>query len=101
MNCPHCGKQINKTMNTCEYENDGSRITAAGKFEGEPVFAPYFWGLALDGCADFEDGRTSGFRFNFSNNQALADEWPTLKPWLGRSRTLRLHEDEQGFVHCR
>ena len=87
----------------CEYHNDGERILAPGKFKGEPVFAPYFWELALEGCADEDDGKVYKFRFCFSTDhqdRRLAEDWPTLKTWLGRKRTLRLREDDQGFVHC-
>jgi hypothetical protein len=94
-------------MNTnCEYQNDGERITQPGKFEGEPVFAPYFWESALNGFADSDDGETFTFKLHFSGNKcgtAENDEltkFPTLRKWLGRKRTLRLREDSQGFVHC-
>lgn len=89
-------------MKTCEYRNNGERITAPGKFEGEPVFAPYFWGLALEGFSDSDDGKVFSFKFDFktAQDQALLADWPTLKPWLGRKRTLKLWEDERGFVRC-
>lgn len=88
----------------CEYTNNGERITAPGKFEGEPVFAPYFWSLALEGFADSDNGTIFRFRFAFGKSdedKRLAKEWPSLKRWLGRKRTLTLFEDSQGFVYCR
>lgn len=95
-------------MKTCEYKNDGERITAPGKFEGEPVFAPYFWGLALEGLADSDDGKVYTFKFRFTGEDSVAktdreilEDWPALKAWLGNKRSLKLWEDEQGFVHCR
>lgn len=36
----------------CEYANNGTMITQPGKYEGEPVFAPHYWDLALEGFAD-------------------------------------------------
>lgn len=87
------------TNKKCEYANDGTRITAPGKFEGCPVFAPYYWGLALGGLSDSDNGKE--FFFHFKVGEPDFSEWPTLKAWLGRKRTLRLSEDEQGFVHCR
>lgn len=87
----------------CEYTNDGERITAPGKFEGEPVFAPYFWDLGLSGFSDSDNGNVYTFRFAFGSNpqdQELATKFPTLKKWLGRKRSLNLREDDQGFVHC-
>lgn len=98
-------KQKRNDMNIRdEYQVDSNgRITSPGKFEGEPIFAPHFWNLALEGFSDSDNGSVYGFRFNFSNEQdaKLAQEWPELKKWLGRKRSLKLIEDSQGFVHCR
>jgi hypothetical protein len=93
------------TPNTSiDYANDGERITQPGKFEGQPIFAPHFWSLALEGFADNDDGKTFAFKFQHREQPgkqcAEFTEWPTLKAWLGRKRTLRLSEDSQGFVHC-
>lgn len=85
---------------TCEYANDGKRITQPGKFEGEPVFAPYFWDLALEGFSDRDDGQTFTFRFAFATTDADIPFRSELEQWLGRKRTLNLREDSQGFVHC-
>lgn len=82
-----------------EYQHDSNgKITQPGKFEGEPIFAPYFWGLALDGWSDSDNGRTYTFRFKATDAELAI--WPELKRWLGRRRVLRLEEDSQGFVHC-
>jgi len=86
-----------------EYQMDNNgRITNPGKFEGEPIFAPHFWNLALEGFADSDNGRSYSFRFSFSapEDKKLATDWPELKRWLGRKRSLKLVEDSQGFVHC-
>jgi hypothetical protein len=82
----------------CEYENDGERITQPGKFEGEPIFAPYFWNLALEGFADIDNGKVYTFKITKADNGNQF--WPEICNWLGRKRTIRLREDEQGFVHC-
>ena len=84
-------------MTTCDYENNGTTITQPGKFEGEPVFAPYYWDLALQGFADADNGKVFVFTFSAEELKAL----PALKEWLGTRRTIRLSEDSQGFVHCR
>jgi hypothetical protein len=83
-----------------EYQNDGKRITQPGKFEGEPIFAPHYWDMALDGCADEDDGETFTFRFSFARTDADAPFRKELQEWLGRKRTLKMREDSQGFVHC-
>jgi hypothetical protein len=90
------------------YTHDANgRITQPGKFEGEPIFAPYFWNLALEGLADRGNGRSFDFKFSFTGKGASAQtdrgllkDFPELKAWLGRKRTLKLVEDSQGFVHC-
>lgn len=81
-----------------QYDHDGARITSPGKFEGEPIFAPAYWELGLDGCADADDGKA--YTFKFKNGCDDFTVWPELKQWLGRKRTLRLIESETGFVHC-
>lgn len=74
------------------------RIASPGKFEGEPIFAPHFWQMGLEGFADSDDGRVYGFRLK--NGDPEFREFPELKKWLGRKRSLKLFEDSQGFVHC-
>jgi len=83
----------------CEYQNDGTRITAPGKFEGEPVFAPYYWNLGLEGFADSDENGV--FKFSFTRAEITSLEFgEQLFNWLGRKRTLCLQEDSQGFVRC-
>jgi len=88
----------------CEYDNDGERITQPGKFEGEPVFAPHYWQMGLEGFSDSDNG--SVFTFRFTNESMSSPDGPDckfgaeLKRWLGRKRSLRMWEDSQGFVHC-
>lgn len=80
------------------YTVQGDRIVSPGKFEGEPVFAPVLWDLALQGFADGDDGST--YRFSIPRNDPLRAEFPELNKWLGRRRTVRLAEDSVGFVRC-
>lgn len=88
-------------MNTkCEHQNDGWRITAPGKFEGEPVFAPHYWQQALEGFSDNDNGRIFTFRFAFNGRDSNCPFYAELKQWLGRKRSLKMWEDDQGFVHC-
>lgn len=72
------------------------RIIAPGKFEGEPVFALYYWSLGLDGFADSDIAGVYCFRITKSDRQL----WPELDKFLGRKRTLCLSEDSSGFVHA-
>ena len=82
----------------CEYTNDGKRITAPGKFEGEPIFAPHFWSLGLEGFADGDNGKV--YTFKISKTDESNPFYAELRAWLGRKRTLRISEDSQGFIHC-
>lgn len=89
-----------------DYEVKDGRIVSPGKFEGEPVFAPVFWQMGLEGFSDGDDGKVYSFRFAFSGrrgnpqDEALLKEWPELGKWLGRKRSLKMYEDSQGFVRC-
>jgi len=75
------------------------RIISPGKFEREPIFAPYFWDIALNGFADSDNGKVFSFRIN--KDDPAHKEFPELKRWLGRKRSLRLLITETGFVYCR
>ena len=79
--------------------DDNGRIISPGKFEGEPIFAPYFWDCGLSGFADSDNGSAYGFRINADD--PAHKEFPELKKWLGRKRSLKVFEDSQGFVYCR
>lgn len=82
------------------YKSDQSgRIVSPGKFEGEPIFAPYYWQIGLEGFADSDNGTVYGFRFK--NSDADFALWPELKRWLGRKRSLKLIASDAGFVYCR
>ena len=88
----------------CEYDNDGKKIVQPGKFEGEPIFAPHYWGLGLEGFADSDDGKVYTFKFTAKEltpgDNGASPFAVELKSWLGKRRTLRMTENEQGFVHC-
>lgn len=98
---PHKSKM---NTQTCEYTNDGTRITQPGKFEGQPVFAPYYWGVGLEGCADEDNGSVFKFKFRadeLNPDSPIASPFAAeLKQWLGTKRTLHMSEDSQGFVTC-
>lgn len=66
------------------------RIKTPGKFEGEMLYVPHFWGIFLDGFADRDDGEVLGFDLTKEDRE----EFPELK---GR-RTVKIMATEQGFV---
>ena len=87
-----------ETFRNYKVEND--RIVSPGKFEGEPVFAPYFWEIGLEGFADSDNGKVYGFRLKLNGQDKGNPFLPELRRWLGRKRSLKLSQDSQGFVHC-
>lgn len=68
---------------------------APGKFEGEPSYAEYYWGAALDGAGDdviSASGRTVSF-FKVNRGDRI------LFPYIANgTRWVSLWEDDQGFV---
>lgn len=70
-------------------------IRSPGKFEGEMLYVPYFWDMALQGFSnmefDDEDNRTDAFTINADDR--------ALFPELGDAARIELFESEQGFVY--
>jgi hypothetical protein len=81
-----------------QYATRDGLIISPGKFEGEPIFVPALWELAIDGFSDGDDGKV--YRFNIRDDDELRTKFPELSKWLGRKRIVRLREDSQGFVHA-
>lgn len=73
-----------------QYQAENGIIRTPGRFEGEMLYVPHFWGIFLEGFADRDDGRTVEFDVTDEDRQ----EFPELK---GR-RTIRLFQREDGFV---
>lgn len=69
-------------------------IRTPGKFEGEPIYAPYFWDLSLEGMADSysDDGEVITFQ--------VTDDDRAEFPELTDVKYVRLHESDNGFVFC-
>jgi hypothetical protein len=65
-----------------------------GKFEGEPVYAPYFWEITLDGCCD----ETSEGAFIVPIEPEDRSMFPEIPK---RKRSFHVFEDGNGFVYCR
>jgi hypothetical protein len=84
------------TLKSTDYRNNGRCITEPGKFEGCPIFAPYFWEAGLSGFADEDDGERYVFRITPEERKESA----VLDQYLGRNQKVLLWEDSQGFVHC-
>ena len=69
------------------YKIENGRIVSPGKFEGAPVWLPYFWDLAMDGM-----GRLSDFYRDDSNggNDDGQDGGPSVNTFMVQSADVRL-----------
>lgn len=77
-----------------EYNVDeNSRITNPGKFEGEMLYAPYFYEVALHGVSEEldDDGE-------YVTLVAVGDSDRAAFPELGAARYVLLIETDLGFV---
>jgi len=83
-------RRIPEAMDGFSYDSAG-RITNPGRFEGEPYFVPFFWGLTLEGLHDEQLG--SLFKV------VIRREDKMLFPELKEEFDLFLWEDDSGFVH--
>jgi hypothetical protein len=73
-----------------EYRMQDGRIRSPGKFEGEMVYVVFYWNSFLDGGAD--DDTDDVLSFNVTPEERSAF------PELGKAKTVRLREREDGFV---
>jgi len=74
------------------YRVENGVIRSPGKFEGEPVYVPYFWQFYLEGGAEDDDGETLTFH--------VTDEDRAMFPELANVRHVFLWESDDGFVAC-
>ena len=82
-----------------EYRTDDRGVVLSpGKFEGQPAWVIALWEDALDGLADVDTGEF--YQFDLRKGDPLREEWPELDQWLGRGWTVRLIQDDQGFVNA-
>ncbi len=78
-----------------EYQHTHGVIRSPGKFESEPVYAPYFWEWQGNGAETLYDGDRPVDVF-------LVDgEVRASFPELAEVHAVLLWEDDQGFVHTR
>lgn len=68
-------------------------IRTPGKFEGEMLYAPYFYAWLIEGFADEDDGTTA--RFDVTMDDIL------LFPELTGVASVSLFVDDNGFVYVR
>lgn len=77
------------------YEVDNDWITSPGKFEGEPIYAPYFSEFASEGeeISFMEDGCGE-----YVSLITISDEDRKEFPGLGHALYCVIQENDQGFV---
>lgn len=73
-----------------EYNVVDGVIKNAGKFEGEPIYAPYFWDLGLQGFADDDDGKVFTFKITKEDRQQFEE--------LKGIRKVYIQESQTGFI---
>lgn len=76
---------------TFQIDNTG-RIRDLGKFEREPLYAPYFWDAGLNGGMDEDENNVWFF--------ILHDEDRLEFPELAEAYAVSVEESESGFVFC-
>jgi hypothetical protein len=76
------------------YKVEGGLIQDPGKFEGEPIYAPYFHDLIMNGdgeaVGETEDDNTMKFEVTPEDLEQF--------PELADVTAIYLSEDDQGFV---
>lgn len=77
-----------------DYKVKSGVILSPGKFEGEMLYAPYFYALLLLGEGEF-DADTGDTSFDITKEDI--EEFPELKG----CDIVYLSEDEDGFVYCK
>ena len=85
-------------MTRQEIENDykvrNGIIVSPGKFEDEPIYAPYFYDAVMNG---FQDDT------NYADDTPIDVFYPTIEdaemfPELGDCKELHIWTNEQGFI---
>ena len=81
-----------------DYKLHNGIIAEPGKFEGDPLYVPYFWDMALQGLADddyFDEGDVLISVFQITEKYAAT--FPELESEIGM--LIEVWENEQGFVY--
>ena len=82
------------------YSTKNGIIFSPGKFEGEPIYVPYFWEILLNGCYSDDD--------EYDENDILISSIISIDeidkrffPELEGYSKIVLWESDQGFVYHR
>jgi hypothetical protein len=88
------------------YKIENGRIVSPGKFEGDPVWVPYFWDLALEGMGtesslyhESESDDDTGPMVNtFMVQSGDVHLFPELAALSSDAIAISVWEDDNGFV---
>lgn len=82
-----------------EYNTANGIIKSPGKFEGEPIWAPYFWDKGLNGWADVDvgDGESEPAVWGFIIRDEDRSEFPD--GFKLDTYAVSLWETDNGFVY--
>lgn len=80
------------------------RIQSPGKFEGEPLWVPYFWSgesdeTEYDDDQDLEDSDCIEYESTSTEVYHVSDDDRAIFPELADVTTVYLWESDQGFVY--
>jgi|TARA_Y100000310_G_scaffold290034_1_gene316896 hypothetical protein len=79
------------------YDIRAGIIRSPGKFEGERVYTPYYWGFVLDGGGEtIYDNDTAVEKFTVDKTDR--ELFPELVE--DRAETVYIWENDVGFVYC-
>ena len=80
--------------------NEHGMITSPGKFEGEMIYAPYFYELWNEGDGEdiYMDNGEDGGEIIFTSFK-VSDEDRATFPELEGVEEIRFHESDTGFVY--
>lgn len=88
-------KDIEKEFNVVN-----GHIETLGKFEGEPVYAPYYYDLIMNGSSDYTDYGPDEFSTVVDYFEVTEDDLSEF-PELEGVQTVMAYETDQGFFICR
>lgn len=83
-----------------EYQTRDDVIISPGKFEGEMIYVPYFWNLALEGASSYDEDQDENEEFPVSVFEINATDRENFPGLLDDVETIRVWENLQGFVYC-
>lgn len=84
-----------------DYAAENGMIRSPGKFEGEMIYVPALWDIAMNGFSDAEYCDCEELcDCTAAEIIEVDDDFATEFPEVGDARRFRLMEDGNGFIYC-